>query len=683
MFFKLVKKSSQRNRRENSLFFVSLIISIVAFYIILSLENQDVIIFLKTMESDAISRLFQLIPALYIGTLVILFFLVYFSGKYQMERRSHEFGMYLMMGMRRSRLFLMLLAEEIWSSLLSIIIGIPIAVFLSEIISLVTAKLVGLGIIGHHFTLSGKAVLWTIIGYCIIRFAALILLSGNVAGKDIVTLMIGVQEQKHRVPHRLLAVIWLADGIILLALAYGLAIMGISWASLPGMGATIAFGLTGTFLLFRGISLLFDMMLRGAKSRNGLAVFNFRQLQESMFFKPSVPTVASLLVLIALCCFGYGVSVSMSYGSNSEHVIDYTFENDENAVREAMASDELAANFDRLFAVKTGIIRTEVVGDDHSLSIDEFMAAVERQSDSTVKRQLLNNLQYMDAPYLIDQSGYNEILSLAGKEPLNLGENQLALYINPEFYGNCLELLSRVLEEKVHFEIDGESWEIVPELYENSIVTDRTITLSIGLIVPDKALERLTDGQYSTYWNGALKKELVSERGLMQAIIGVNALLDGTSLNYESYLKNIGRQLFYMVAASYTTIYLAIIFLIIANTVIGVQFLMQQQKTKKRYQILLKLGCSYELLCRSARRQICWYYALPVGVAAVSSFFGIRSLFTGIATAAMRDNIFGQMAVAIPVVLLLLVVEWIYVLAVMRMSDRRIAGMMTLKREDD
>lgn len=47
MFFETVRKNSRKNRKENGLLFVSLIVSIAAFYIILSLENQDVMVFLK------------------------------------------------------------------------------------------------------------------------------------------------------------------------------------------------------------------------------------------------------------------------------------------------------------------------------------------------------------------------------------------------------------------------------------------------------------------------------------------------------------------------------------------------------------------------------------------------------------------------------------------------------------
>ena len=103
MFFKLVSRNSKRSRRENGLFHASLLVVVIAFYVILALPKQDVIIFLKEMESDAIQKIFQMVPILFGASLCILFFLVYFAGRYQMERRKHEFGVYRMMGMSRSR----------------------------------------------------------------------------------------------------------------------------------------------------------------------------------------------------------------------------------------------------------------------------------------------------------------------------------------------------------------------------------------------------------------------------------------------------------------------------------------------------------------------------------------------------------------------------------------------------
>ncbi len=89
MFSKLISRNSKQNRKENRLFFGSLIIPIIAFYMILALSRQDVMVFLKTLESDAIARLLSMIPVFYGMTLFLLFFLIYYASKYQLERRRH------------------------------------------------------------------------------------------------------------------------------------------------------------------------------------------------------------------------------------------------------------------------------------------------------------------------------------------------------------------------------------------------------------------------------------------------------------------------------------------------------------------------------------------------------------------------------------------------------------------
>ncbi|MBP5417514.1 MAG: ABC transporter permease, partial [Clostridiales bacterium] len=69
MFFKLVFRNSVRSHKENALFMGSLIISIIAFYVVLSLDSQDVMRYLKSLESEAISKLFAMISVLYGFTL--------------------------------------------------------------------------------------------------------------------------------------------------------------------------------------------------------------------------------------------------------------------------------------------------------------------------------------------------------------------------------------------------------------------------------------------------------------------------------------------------------------------------------------------------------------------------------------------------------------------------------------
>ena len=676
MFYNLVNRNSKRNRKENGLFFISLIISIIAFYIILSLEKQDVIIFLKTMESQAVRKLFLLIPVLYGLSLFILFFLVYFAGKYQLERRSRELGMYLMLGMKRSKLLLMLFVEELWNSLLSLLIGVPVAVFISEVISLVTAKMVGLGIIGHSFSFSFSAVIGTIIGYFIIRFIAIIILSGKFSKKEVIELLSDFQGEKKREINKLNASFKLVLGIVLLIGAFTIAIMGLSWTNIMFLGITVILGLSGTFLLFQGMGVLFEIILKKKNNINGLRMFTFRQLQESVFLKPNTLAISSLLVLMAISCFAYGIPIGYLYNSKEAHVMDYTFEADEEEVKSVISELDLQNYIDEIYNINIGLFYGS------NFSAEGLINAVEKQEDGQDKNILLNNLKYFESPYLISVNSYNKLLKLQGKELLNLKDNEVALYSDPQFQVGAA--MKSALKERPTLYLEDQEYKLVDKCYTDSIVTDSLITIQYGLIVPEEVFNKYTkESNVSTYWNATLNKEFVKEMGLMQAISEVNEKLNTTEIYYESYLQNIGRELFYTVSASYTTIYLAVIFLIIANTVMGVQFLMHQQKTKKRYVSLTHLGANYEMLCKSARNQITWYFSLPIVVAAISSIFAVRSLFTGITTTAMKEEIGKLMVISIFVIILICMIELFYINLVKKSSDKNILKLMDIKREDN
>ena len=290
MFSNLILRNSKRNRKKNGLFFGSLIISIVAFYIILSLSKQDVMVFLAKMESDAVNKLLLMIPVFYGMTLGILFFLIYFACKYQLERRRKEFGVYLMMGMRRSKLFIMLLAEDLLSSILALVIGLPIAVLLSELISLVTAKLVGMGIIGHQFTFSLSAVCFTVTGFLVIKLAAFLILSGKISRQEIGTLLASFSEKEKKQRPAFVYGTCTVSGMIMLAAAYAVAIQGIAWYAPDKMLLTLVLGLLGTILLFYGMRALIALLVKAGKT-NRKRLFRtavLRELRQSdVFHEPS------------------------------------------------------------------------------------------------------------------------------------------------------------------------------------------------------------------------------------------------------------------------------------------------------------------------------------------------------------------------------------------------------------
>ena len=683
MFFDLVRRNSKRSRKENGIYFVSLIVSIVAFYIILSLENQDVMIYLKTMESDAVNRLLALIPILYAVSLFFVFFLVFFANRYQLERRSHEFGVYLMLGMKRSRLFSLLFMENLWSSFLALLIGLPISIILSEIISLLTSRLVGLGIIGHRFTFSISAMLWTIVGFLGLQIIALLILSRKLVRKELLDLLEDKQEDKQHTDNISISLVQLIIGIISLTIAYVLGIKYLRTFNLIIVCLIFVSGIVGTFLVFRGMNALICLTIRkNSTKRSGLYTFTFRQLQENVLNRAGSLAISSLLILAALICFGYGVSIAMNANSSEEHAVDFTVQGQENEIKEALNSAEIKPYVSNLFPMKLGFLRGEQDGVEtnqdmvsHKFNWGGLEEAVKEQKFSEEQDMLLNMLDFHSSPYLISVSSYNQILNIKGEQPIKLRPNEVAIYRNSEFtVGN--NILQNVLKNAPDVKIDNQSYRLLPNIYSDNLVADRSITISIGLIVPDDVFDKVIDQKHQPFcWNFALPKEMVEKEGLMQPMHEAQILLKDKGLEFESYLKSMGRQLFYIVAASYTTIYLAVLFLIIANTVIGLQFLMQQKKTSRRYATLSVLGSLPCDMCQSARKQIAWYFALPIGVAIVSSFFGIKAMLGGLLPSAYESNSKSLLIMAIVMVGFLFIIECIYMISVMKISDKHIEAL--------
>lgn len=684
MFSELVARNSRRSRRENGLFFASLLIAIIAFYIILSLSHQDVIVFLKTMESDAVNRLLSLVPVLYGLTLFILFFLVYYANRFQLARRRHEFGVYLMLGMQRRKLFGMLLAEDLHSSLIALAIGLPAALLISEVISLVTARLVGLGIVGHRFTLSLSAIVWTAVGFLLIKLLASLILSGKIVREEIGALLTETPEGTKKQRTAVVYAAALVLGIALLAGAYTFAIRRYAWSGLRYMAGTLALGVAGTLLLFYGLRVIIDRLARRGDRSGKLQVFNFRQVEETVIHRSGTLAICSLLILAALCCFGAGVATARSSRAET-HVLDYTFPtNSQSAdeVRQTLTARGLDGAFSDLFEMRIGRVRT-TEDHDHAVRYEALERAADTLPDADERQQLQYMLEAVGYPHLIALSSYNRLLAAAGLPELSLADDEAAVYCDSEVStASHTSLLNRLIADGSSITIDGTPFTLVGQVQMMSVVTDRSITMSFALIVPDTVFDHYTHGDYDVYLDGVLAPSMTEGKSLMNAIADMNALLDPLGLKYESYLQNLGRELFYIVAASYLTIYLAIIFLVVANTIIGVQFLMGQQRAERRYRTLVRLGAEHDTLCRAAKAQINWYFGLPVGVAAVSSVFGVRALFTGMLTAQAQRDMTDLMITAGAMILLLCVVEWLYMAAVKRSSSRYLLGLMAPEREE-
>jgi len=159
------------------------------------------------------------------------------------------------------------------------------------------------------------------------------------------------------------------------------------------------------------------------------------------------------------------------------------------------------------------------------------------------------------------------------------------------------------------------------------LTADKNIRITSALIVSDEVFEKYVDQDTCmVYWNFCIPGETANEKGLMKSIMDANHLLKPSGFVYESYLNNFGRQLFYVIAGSYTSLYMGFMFLIIACALLSLQFLTQMQATKERYLTLSMLGANHKQMKKSINKQVLWYFLLPLLLACISGSVGLFAM---------------------------------------------------------
>lgn len=668
MFFKLVLRNARRSRKENFIYFATLVTAVASFYIILSLGKQDVILFLREFESDAIDSLLTEMRIVYAFALFILFFLILFANRYQLNRRSKEFGLYLMLGMRKERLIYQLLAEGLVTSVLALIGGIVIGVFLAEIISLTFSKLVGQGIIGHQFSLSASAIVFTIIGFLLIQFLALAILGGRLFQQEVQQLLKEQMDRRTDMGHVKGNVFHMLAGTVLLGAAYWIALFHLAEFAGLLIFAALALGSLGTILFMRGFAKLLGL-LAGLSERNltkGLRTFTLRQFQENVANRSTSVAVTSILITLSIMLTANGAATLLSSGSQlynrDSSLYDFTVNGENPQAEQFLTSGKISHYVEDLTLLEMGRMNDEGEQDGLPVSLvnwsplreqiikalpsgyrEQFLSAeMQGYTISSENPEALNLLGVLEmdanSPYLIAESSYNGLLQVIGEAPLDLQSDEIAIYFNPDFmpmeHLDRMPVLDQIVETAAQegrrlLSINGQEIAIRPSIPMRGLVADRKVQIFSAFIVPDAMFEQLVNKEtYASYWNFRIPQRLQDQQGLMTPMMEARDILKAAGFQFESYLQNFGRKLFYVVAGSYTVLYLGFLFLIMACTVLALQFLTQMKQTSGRYLTLTLLGAKRDQMKKSMFRQVLWTFLLPMSLACVSGAVGIRAMIS-------------------------------------------------------
>lgn len=694
MFFKIAWRNARRSRNENLIYFTTLVISIASFYMIMALGKQDVIRFLSLMESQAVDKLLRvLMPAEYILGLCILFFLILFANKYQIQCRNAEFGIYLMHGMRKGRLLIQLFVEYLIISVLALVVGVLLGVFFAEIISLAIARVVGQGVITHAFSFSLTSVFFTAIGFGIVQFVTFLLVGGRLFLVEINELIHGNSAKSQDLGSVKKGLLFSFVGCVLLGSAYYLVLNFYTFVDvLYGLNLPIGIvlGIFGTMVLIKGLAMLLGIVLRLKKNPKGLFAFTLRQYQENVTAKWVSVGLASVLMMFSFVMLTRGMTSFILYGNDLQKNIniDFTVVDEEDKALQYLETASFKDNIDAPSKFAYSIIKDGERSEtylDFSAIIDyiqsdlpegyiENQQFITRDVNDPPKQYLYGLLESNKYPNLIPLSSYNNVLVANGYDTIQLGDNEAILYLNPIFASQNID---DVLNElNTYFANQTFTFDNIPMSFKTGVknvplAADQGILISSAMVVSDNMFETYADPDPFVVYNFNLKKSYIKEVGYLQGIMDIDTALRTSGYRYQSFLTSYGRNLFYLAAECYSLLYLGFMFLVLACATIALQFLTQTEKVKIRYLYVSYLGATTKDLQKSLRTQLFLYFLLPVVLAVVSSGVGLK--FTNIIF--RKTNIFElkQIMLMSGVFFVCVVIMLIYAMAVRKVGDKIIA----------
>lgn len=668
MFFNVLRRSGRRRRREQGLFYASLVTAVVAFYTLLTFKDMDVLRFLKTLESGAVNNLLSIIPILFGVSIFFLYTLVHLAYKYQLDSRQREIGLYLVMGMRRRNLFAMLSLEALWNGAVSFLIGLPLALLLTEGISLFTAVRSGLGLSTHRIMLNPEAMLMTGAAFFLMQIPAIAWFAGKyILREPAVLLATDVQVSQRK---KAGSTLYFLLGIGLLGLAYYSGMVGLAYGSGMYMlffWLLIISGISGSFFVFRGIGGLISRRVSAQRSQAvGLQLFTGRQLQENAVRDHRSLALSSIFLLLAIAFGSFGISTAFETSplDTTKPMMDITFksisltEDEIKKVYETEIKDDIA--FLEPMYLESWIENEDKL-DLSALYVDEA---------PRLMKQIIDE-EWSTA--LVQASSFNKLRVANGLEPYEVTRDRWAVYtqlMNAEAVAKLSEIIKK--NDPV-LKWDGKDVHLLPEVNTQPLTVDGQVTLSFGFIVPDDLYAAMVETKEPHFWNLKLTKEALARDSELSVYTRVHEVLSKTysPSDFGNYLGGIGRSLFYKVASAFLTLYLGVLFFLLANTLLSTKFLMEQRRILYRYETLRKLGANLKTIENSVTRQTLAYFLPVLGIAYLSSVPAVITLFNTLSRTGDELGIKGDDVIVLGVVfLLMLIFELIYTALVRRTALR-------------
>ncbi|MGL4799570.1 MAG: FtsX-like permease family protein, partial [Cellulosilyticaceae bacterium] len=168
MYFKLAFNNVKKSFKDYGIYFLTLTFSVCIFYVFNAIDSQKAMMDLSQTTNMMMQNLIDLIGYLSIFVAVVLGLLMLYANQFLIRRRKKELGLYMLMGMEKMKISWILTLETFMVGLCSLVAGLGLGIFLSQGLSVFTAKLFGAYMSRFEFMFSSQALVKSIICFLVI-----------------------------------------------------------------------------------------------------------------------------------------------------------------------------------------------------------------------------------------------------------------------------------------------------------------------------------------------------------------------------------------------------------------------------------------------------------------------------------------------------------------------------------
>ena len=136
MLFKLSLRNIMRSIKDYAIYFFTLILGVVIFYVFNAIGTQSSMMQLSSSTKDVVKLMVDVLSGISVFIAGILGFLIIYASRFLIKRRNKEFAIYLTLGMSKRKISLLLFFETLMIGMLSLVSGLIIGVAMSQLMTL-------------------------------------------------------------------------------------------------------------------------------------------------------------------------------------------------------------------------------------------------------------------------------------------------------------------------------------------------------------------------------------------------------------------------------------------------------------------------------------------------------------------------------------------------------------------